>query len=231
MRTVGLIGGIGPESTVDYYRAIIAAYRERQPDGSYPSVVINSIDAKRMLDAFAAGELAAVTDYLVTEVERLAGAGVTVGLLAANTPHLVFDEVQRRSPIPLVSIVEATCAAVQALGLTRLGLFGTRFTMQGRFYPDVLAKAGVAIVVPDAVEQAYIHDKYMSELVKGILLPETREQLLAIVERMKTEDRIDGVILGGTELPLILRAPAASGIPLLDTTQIHAKALVARASS
>jgi aspartate racemase len=231
MTTVGIVGGIGPESTVDYYRAIIAAYRERQPDGSYPSIVLNSIDAKRMLDYFAAGDREQATDYLVAEVERLARAGVTVGLLAANTPHLVFDEVQRRSPIPLVSIVEATCAVALALGLTRLGLFGTRFTMQGRFYPDVFAKAGVAIVMPDAAEQSYIHDKYMSELVNGILLPETREQLLAIVDRMKTEDRIDGVILGGTELPLILRAPSASGIPLLDTTQIHAQALVARASS
>jgi aspartate racemase len=229
VKTVGLIGGIGPESTVDYYRAIIAAYRERQSDGSYPSIVINSIDAKRMLDAFAANELAAVTAFLAAEVERLAAAGVSVGLLAANTPHIVFDEVQRQSPIPLVSIVEATCEAVQALGLARPGLLGTRFTMQGRFYPEVFAKAGIALVVPDPDEQAYIHDKYMNELVRGLLIPETRERLLAIIDRMKTRDGIDGVILGGTELPLILRADSASGIPLLDTTQIHAKALVVRA--
>ena len=231
MKTVGIVGGIGPESTVDYYRAIIAAYRERQSDGSYPSVVINSIDAKRMLDAFAANELPAVTAFLAAEVERLAAAGVSVGLLAANTPHIVFDEVQRQSPIPLVSIVQATCEAVQALGLARPGLLGTRFTMQGRFYPDVFSKAGITLVLPDPDEQAYIHDKYMNELVRGVLMPETRERLLAIIDRMKTCDGIDGVILGGTELPLILRTATASGIPLLDTTQIHAKALVARASA
>ena len=101
--------------------------------------------------------------------------------------------------------------------------------MQGRFYQDVFEPAGLALVVPDESEQAYIHDKYMNELVKGVLLPETRERLLAIVEQMKARDGIDAVILGGTELPLMLRDDVASGIPLLDTTVIHAKAIVARA--
>ena len=93
--------------------------------------------------------------------------GRSVGLLAANTPHIVFDEIRRRSPIPLVSIVEATCEAARPLGLKRLGLFGTRFTMQGNFYPDVFSEAEIALVVPQPDEQAYIHDKYMGELVKG----------------------------------------------------------------
>jgi aspartate racemase len=229
MKTIGVIGGIGPESTVDYYRAIIAAYRERQPDGSYPSIIINSIDLKKMIELVGGNELDQVTDYLVCEVERLAGAGADIALLAANTPHLVFDEVQSRSPLPLVSIVQATCQAATALGLKRPGLFGTRFTMQGRFYPDAFSKAGIELVVPNDTERAYIHDKYMGELVKGIFPAETRERLLAIIDRMKTRDGIDAVILGGTELPLILRDATASGIPLLDTTQIHAKAIVDRA--
>jgi aspartate racemase len=229
MKTIGIIGGIGPESTVAYYRAIISAYRERRPDGTYPSIIINSIDLKKMLELVGGNQLDEVTDYLVCEIERLAGAGAAVGLLAANTPHLVFDEVQRRSPLPLVSIVQATCDAARALGLKRPGLFGTRFTMQGRFYPDAFSKAGIELVVPDDTERAYIHDKYMGELVKGIFPPETREHLLAIIDRMKTRDGIDAVILGGTELPLILGDGAASGIPLLDTTQIHAKAIVDRA--
>jgi aspartate racemase len=210
---------------------MIAAYRERQPDGSYPAIVINSIDATTLLGLLAAGELAKVADYLVAEVERLEHAGVGCALLAANSPHVVFDEVQRRSRLPLVSIVEATRDEAMRLGLTRPGLFGTRFTMQGRFYPDAFEKAGLTLVVPDAAEQAYIHDKYMSELLKGILLPATRERLLAIVAQMKARDGIDAVILGGTELPLILRDTSASGIPLLDTTQIHAKAIVARAAA
>jgi aspartate racemase len=226
MKTIGIVGGIGPESTVDYYRAVISAYRERQPDGSYPSIIINSIDLKKMIDLMGGNQLDTVTDYLVCEIQRLAGAGAHIGLVAANTPHVVFDEVQSRSPIPLVSIVQATCDAAKALGLKRPGLFGTRVTMQGRFYPDAFSKAGIELVVPDDTERAYIHDKYMGELVKGIFPAETREHLLAIIDRMKQRDGIDAVILGGTELPLILRDATASGIPLLDTTQIHAKAIV-----
>ena len=228
MKTAGIIGGIGPESTIEYYRSIIVSYRERKQDGSYPSIIINSIDLKKMLDLIGASELAEVTEYLAEEVRKLARAGADVGLLAANTPHVVFDEICRQSPIPLLSIVKATCEAAKASGLKRVGLFGTRFTMQGRFYPEVFSSERIQIVAPDEDEQAYIHDKYMNELVEGVFLPETRERLLTIVDRLKERDGIEGLILGGTELPLILRDSTTTGIPFLDTTQIHVKALVAQ---
>jgi aspartate racemase len=204
MKTVGIIGGIAPESTIEYYRLIIASYREQKQDGSYPAILINSIDLKKMLDLIEAGALGEVTTYLVGEVQKLASAGADFGLLASNTPHIVFDEIRRRSPIPLISIVEATCTTAKALGLKRVGLFGTRFTMQGRFYPDVFSTEGITLVLPDEDEQAYIHEKYLGELVNGIFLPETRERLLKIVDRLREREAIDGLILGGTELPLIL---------------------------
>jgi len=229
MKPIGVVGGIGPESTIDYYRAMIAAYRERRPDGSYPAIVISSVDASAMLGALAKGDFETVTNMMVAELERLERAGSGVALLAANSPHIVFDQVQRRSPLPLVSIVEATRDEAVRLGLKRLALFGTRYTMQGHFYQDVFGAAGLALVVPDEAEQTTIHDKYMNELVKGVLVAETRERLLGIVAQLKAREGIDGVILGGTELPLILRDTTASGIPLLDTTVIHAKAIVARA--
>jgi aspartate racemase len=116
----------------------------------------------------------------------------------------------------------------QVMGLKRLGLFGTLFTMQGQFYPEVFSKAGMALVKPDGGEQAYIHNKYMSEMVQGTFLPETRERLLAIVDRLREREGIDGIILGGTELPLILRDDAREGVRFLDTTRIHVKAIVAR---
>ena len=226
MKTVGIIGGIGPESTIAYYRLIMALYRERKPDGSYPSILINSIDLKKMLDLIGANELEHVTRYLVEEVQRLARAGADFGVLAANTPHIVFDDIQRRSSIPLISLIEATCQAAQALGLKRVGLFGTQFTMQGRFYPDVFSKEGITLAIPEPDERTYIHDKYLSELVNSIFLPETRRQLLAIIERMIERQRIQGLILGGTELPLILQDGMYMGIPFLDTTQIHVKRIV-----
>jgi aspartate racemase len=228
MATLGIVGGIGPESTIEYYRALLAGYRERHGSASAPSIVINSIDAYQMLGLFGAGRLAEAVDYLVIELHRLGDAGADLGIVAANTPHVVFDELQARSPIPLVSIVTATRDAVQAGGWRRPGLFGTRFTMGGRFYPDVFTPAGIEIVVPEESDQAYIHDKYMTELLRNEFLDETRSGLLAIVERVKKDRAIDAVILGGTELPLILRGREAHGIPLLDTTRIHAQAAVDR---
>jgi aspartate racemase len=228
MQTAGIIGGIGPEATVDYYRSIVAAYRAGKPDGDYPAVIINSIQLNRMLDLVEANALDALTGYLLSEVQKLANAGADFGLLASNTPHIVFDEIRLRSPIPLISIVEATCDAAKALGLKKLGLLGSRFTMQGRFYPQVFSNAGISLVIPEHEEQAYIHDKYMNELVNGIFLPDTRDRLLGIVDRLKEREKIQGLILGGTELPLILREVPDRGIPFLDTTQIHVKAIVER---
>ena len=227
MKTLGIIGGLGPESTVDYYRLIIAAYRQQKQDGSYPAIIINSIDLQKVRDLVTANALAELTECLVAEVQRLARAGADFGLFAANTPHIVFDDVRRQSPIPLLSIVEATCEAAKALGLKKLGLLGTRFTMQGRFFPDVFSEAAITLAVPTEDEQAYVHDKYMGELVNGIFRAETRERLLQIIDRLKQREGIEGVILGGTELPLLLR-DASHDIPFLDTTEIHVRAAVAQ---
>lgn len=227
MKTLGIIGGIGPESTIVYYRSIVATYREQKRDGSYPSIVINSVDLTKMLGLIGANQFIEVTEYLVNEVKKLAQAGADFGLLAANTPHIVFNDIQNQSPIPLVSIVDVACQETQRLGLKKVGLFGIRFTMQGNFFPDVFSKAGIELSVPTSDEQDYIHDKYLNELVPGILLPETRERLLGIVGRMKDEQGIEGLILGGTELPLILKDTQYNGLPFLDTTQIHVKHAVA----
>jgi aspartate racemase len=231
MKTIGIIGRIGPESTIEYYRTIIAAYAERIPDGSYPPIIINSIDLKKLLEFLTANEPAKMTEFLLNEIQRLARAGAECGLVAANSPHVVFEDVRRQSPIPLISIVEATCEAAKVLGLRKLGLFGTRYTMQGRFYSDVFSRDGIVIAVPDAQDQAYIHHIYFHELVKGTVLPETSERLLAIVDRLKEREGIKGLILGGTELSLILRDPMIRDIPALDTTRIHAMAIVATAFS
>ncbi|HYX69863.1 MAG TPA: amino acid racemase [Terriglobales bacterium] len=226
MKLAGIIGGTGPESTIDYYRQIIAVYRQQRPDGSYPPMLINSIDLKRAVDLVTAGDLAGLTAYLVEAFERLARAGADFGLISANTPHIFFDEVRRRSPLPLISIVETTCRAVRAQGLQKVGLLGTRFTMTAGFYQKPFSEQGIALVVPGEAERAWVHEIYMGELVNGIFLPATRERLLRVIEDMRQRDAIQGVILGGTELPLILR-DAACPVPLLDTTRIHVQEIVA----
>ncbi|MGC2694891.1 MAG: amino acid racemase [Candidatus Angelobacter sp.] len=229
MKTIGIIGGIGPESTIDYYKRLLAGARERDPGGPALAIIINSIDLQKGLALLGANQLPELTEYLVPEIRRLANAGADFAFLAANSPHIVFDDVARLSPLPLISIVEATCAEARKRGLTKLGLLGTRFTMQGRFYPDVFSRNGVALAVPTAAEQDFIHDKYLNELIPGQFLPQTRDRLLAVARRMKQEDGIEALILGGTELPLILTDSSLVGIPFLDTTQIHVDAVLERA--
>src|SRR3954469_1048038 len=227
MKTIGIIGGIGPESTVDYYQRIVAAWRERRPDGSYPLIVINSINLTKMVELLNRNELAELTRRLVEEVEKLARAGADFGLFSSNTPHIVFDDIARQSSIPLISIVETTCAAAKKLGLKKLGLFGSGFTMKASFYPEVFAKAGMEVVSPSKEEREEFHRTYMAELVNGIFKDETRHRFLALGERLKQEHAIDGLILGGTELPLLLREPKYLGIPFLNTTQIHVERAMA----
>ena len=228
MKTLGIVGGIAPASTIEYYRMLFAAYQARRPDGSAPPVIINSIDMQTMLRLIAADALDEVTMYLVGEVEKLARAGAEVALFASNTPHVVFDAVQAQSRVPLVSIIDTAFAEARRMGLTRVGLLGTRFTMQGTAYPRVFTRGGIAVVVPDVADLDYVHGKYMGELVKAVFLPETRAGILGVVDRLRARHGIDGVILGGTELPLILRDVSDVGIPFLDTGRIHVEAALDR---
>ncbi len=226
MKTLGLVGGIGPESTIEYYRFILEGCRARVPDGNAPHLIIDSIDVNRGLALLSANDLTGLAAYLSKSIDRLARAGCDLALIAANTPHIVFDEVQERASIPMLSIVQATCEHASALGLQRFVLLGTGFTMRARFYAEMFARAGLELISPPENDLDFIHAKYVGELLKNKFLPETRSAILEIIERMRREDRIEGVILGGTELPLILRGAESEGLPFLDTTMIHVRAAV-----
>lgn len=226
MRTSGMIGGLGPESTVDYYRSIIARFRARKPDGGYPHLIVNSLDVEKGIAMLDAGRLDELADYLAAGVESLARAGADFAFIAANTPHLVFDEVQRRSAIPLLSIVRAASDHAQMLGLKKVGLLGTRFTMRASFYPEEFQRAGIAVARPTESEQEFIHRKYIDELLNNQFLPETRTEIARIARRMKAEDRVEALVLAGTELPLLLRDSGTTEIEFLDTAVIHVEAIV-----
>jgi len=224
MKILGMVGGIAPESTIEYYRLLIAGYRERVSDESYPHILINSIDVNKVLALAAQRKLSELAEYLLESLLQLERAGADFAILASNTPHIVFDQISVRSPIPLISIVQAACDFARSRDMRRLGLFGTRSTMQGGFYQEVFAKAGITVVIPEMQEQDFIHEKYVGELVNGIFLPETRERLLSIASTLRERHSIDGLILGGTELPLLLRDGSEIGISLLDTSRIHVNA-------
>src|SRR5262249_40865741 len=143
-------------------------------------ILINSIDVNKVLALAAQRKLSELAEYLLESLLQLERAGADFAILASNTPHIVFDQISVRSPIPLISIVQAACDFARSRDLRRLGLFGTRSTMQGGFYQEVFAKAGITVVTPEVQEQDFIHEKYVGELVNGIFLPETRERLLSI---------------------------------------------------
>lgn len=227
MKIGGIVGGIGPESTIDYYRLTLAAWRERTKDISNPPLIINSIDLETLRVLFEEKRYPEIVDVLAQAAERLVRAGATVGLLAANTPHIVFDNLQKRCPLPLISIVEAVRDEATRMGVKRVGLLGTGFTMQAPMYPDAFAKKGIEVFVPSAERRAYIHEIYFGELVKGIFLPQTTDKLTAIIQEMKDEHGIQGLILGGTELPLALRGRDGEGVPFLDTAKIHVEKFIA----
>jgi aspartate racemase len=218
MKTIGIVGGIGPESTIDYYRILVGA--------GHTKILINSVAVQALLGMMMSGDTTGVADYLCDAVDVLAKAGADVAIIAANTPHVAFDEVQRRSRIPMVSIVDAVARHVKAAGMTVAGLLGTRFTMEGSFYPAVFARHGLSVVPPAPPDLEYVHDKYIGEFLKNQFLPETRDGVLQVIDRMHRDLGVQAVILGGTELPILLRADAHNGVVLLDTTKIHADAVL-----
>ena len=229
MTTVGIVGGLGPQSTIDYYRRILEGWKREDPSTS-PSIVIDSLDVQLGL-CLVEHDRPALVEYLSASLRRLAGAGADFAAMAANTPHVVYDDLIARSPIPMVSIVEATAEEAQRRGLKRVAILGTRFTMEGSFYPDTCARYGIAVVAPQAKEREWIHQRYIGEMLKGDFRDETRQGVISVIARLRDEETIDGVILGGTELTLLLSGPVIAGIPALDTTELHVSAIVKRLRS
>jgi len=226
MKTIGIIGGLGPESTLDYYKGIITRFQDDHPDQAYPQIVVYSADLNTFISLMEQQEWQKITDYLSERISALAQAGSDFAAIASNTPHVVFDEVSVKSPIPLLSIVEETCKKAMNMGLTKIGLLGTKFTMESDFYKRPFVSRGMEIVVPEEADRALIHERLFSEIELGIIKDTTRAELLGIVKKMVEINAIDSLILGCTELPLILTKDEF-GIPFLNTSAIHVESIVA----
>ena len=225
-KVIGIIGGIAPPSTIDYYQKIILGFQERGKTSQYPSILINSIDMTRMLELVAKKEHNALVDYISGEIQKLRDGGADFAAMASNTPHIVFERLQKRSTIPLISIVDVTVAFAKKLGLKKLGLFGTKSTMQGGFYQAGFSREGIEIITPSLEAQNYIHDKYMNEFVKGIFLAETKKKLIDITREIIKLNSIEGLVLGGTELPFVLKEKDFENFVLLNTTEIHVDSIL-----
>ncbi len=230
MKKIALVGGIGPEGTVDYYRGIIAACRADYDELGYPEMVIESLDLKPMLALAEAGNWERISQIVAMKFETARVAGADFGAIAANTPHKVFASIQAATSLPLISIVTATCKAVRDSGLRRAGLLGTAFTMQSGFYFEEFSRAGIELVTPDKPDRDYMHEKLFTEIEHGIARPETRQGFLDIVERFVRDNEIQGVVSACTEFPLVMQA-SDFAIEWFDTAAIHIASIVDYAKS
>ncbi|MCB2193110.1 MAG: amino acid racemase [Deltaproteobacteria bacterium] len=225
MRKIGLIGGLGPESTLYYYKAIISAFAAAGAGYNYPEIFIHSLSLGPVMRWANAGKWGRVAELLQAGVQALHRAGAQFAAIASNTPHLAFKRVSTSSPLPLISIVQVTVERAVAMGLKRPGLLGTRLTMGSQLYQESFAPRGMEVAVPPPQDQEVIQKRLDTEIELGIFKDSTRDELLNIVSRMKRKQGIDSVILGCTELPLILGRDEL-GLPFLNTSAIHVAAIV-----
>ena len=221
-KRIGILGGMSPESTTEYYEYITRTYTQRFGDYGYPEIIIYSVSFQPYVDWPNEERWDLVARGLGEAAQRLEAAGADFILIATNTMHLVFDEVQASVRVPMLSLLDAVGEAILARGIGTVGLLGTKFTMEKTFYQEALAQKGIAVLVPDAGDRAYVNDVIYNELVAGQIHDESRAGYVGVIERL-AERGAEGVILGCTEIPLLV-SEADVGLPLFDTTTIHAEA-------
>ena len=228
-KTIGILGGMSPESTVEYYQYITRTYTERFGDYGYPEVIIYSVCFQPYVDWPREDRWDLVAQGLAEATRRLEAAGADFVVIATNTMHIVFDQVQAAAAVPLLSLLDAVGEAIQGQGITTVGLLGTRFTMEKPFYQDALAEKGITVLVPEADDRQYVNRVIYEELVAGQTRAESRAGFVAIAERLAARGA-EGIILGCTEIPLLV-SEADVRLPLFDTTTIHAEAALRYAIS
>lgn len=225
MKKLGLVGGTGPESTIPYYRDIVYGVQKRLARPVFPPVVIDSIDVFQVLAFCRSRDYRGLAGYVSRSISALAAAGADFAALTGNTPHIVFQELSRRSPIPLISSVDTACRAARDRGFRKLLLLGTAFTMEEDFFKAPFRAAGIQLVLPPPEARRWIHEKISSELELGIKKADTLDGFRRIIQSARERDGAEAVILGCTELPLLL-SDEVSPLPCLDTLSIHVSALI-----
>jgi aspartate racemase len=225
MKKVGIVGGLGPESTLEYYRGIIDAFKPTFSLYGFPEIAIESIDMRSFMHHIEKSGWDTIAAFIASKFEALRVSGADFGVIASNTPHKVFDAIQAQTFLPLLSIVDATLNYSKKRDYRKLCLLGTKVTMGEDFFRYIFEKENIKLVVPDAKEQDYIQQKLFSEIEFGIINEETKKQFLAIIERIVEQENVEGVILGCTELPLIIKSDDIK-VQYIDTTQIHIASIV-----
>jgi len=222
MKVIGILGGLAPESTREYYDNIIKKYYERKGDYNYPEIIIYSVNFQRYMEWQNSGNWQAAAVDMTKSISALQRAGAQFAIIATNTMHKVFEEVQSGSEIQLLSIMTATADVIEARGFSKVGLLGTIFTMKESFYKDALNARGIDVLVPSEADMEFINRVIYDELTKGEFNSSSRSQFVEIVKKLVAQGA-EGVILGCTEIPLLISEKDCD-VPLFNTGLIHAEA-------
>lgn len=224
MKTIGLIGGMSWESTVTYYQLINEAVHKRLGGLHSAKIVLWSVEFDEIEKCQSCGDWAKSASILSETAKGLEKAGADVILICTNTMHKVADEVAASVRVPLLHIADATFDALQKRAIHRVGLLGTKYTMQQDFIKGKLKERGLEVLVPESEDMEMINSVIFNELCVGKILPESKEKFLKVIEKLKAQGA-EGVILGCTEIGLLIHQ-ADTDLPVFDTTEIHAKAAV-----
>jgi len=219
MKKIGILGGMSYESTIKYYDLILQKYYEKYNDYNYPEILIYSLNFQKVIDYELGNDTAKYVDYLMSGINSLENVGVDFIIMAANSPHAVYDDIIQKTNLPVLSIVEATAEKALEMELNKLLLIGIKFTMQSSFYQRIFENSNMQVITPEDIEQDLIDQIIFDELVIGKFKDESKQKLLEIIHNYE----VDGVILGCTELPLIFHKNDST-IKLLDTIEIHVEA-------
>ena len=227
MLTIGLLGGMSWESSIEYYRLVNELVRDRSGGLHSAQCVLYSIDFAPIEAMQADGRWDEAARVLASAAQAVEAAGADLLVLCTNTMHKVADDVQTAIGIPLLHIADITATAVTEAGLRHVGLLATAYTMEQRFYRERLERHGLEITIPDAEDRATVHRIIYDELCQGIIRDESRQQYRGIIARLVSQG-VEGVILGCTEIELLI-SPADVTVPVFPTTRLHAEAAVAQA--
>jgi len=222
MKSIGLIGGLSYVSTIEYYRYINELANEKLGGNETVKIIMYSVNFGEIKVLTEAGDWEKISGIICKVAQTIEQGGASCLLIGANTMHKIADEVQAAIKIPVIHIAEAVAKTILKNGLKKVGLLGTRYTMQLGFYTERLAKYGIETIIPEQEDVEYINYTIYNEFSKNLFLPETKAAYLKIISKLK-ERGAEGIILGCTEIPLLLKQSDCE-ILLLDTAKIHSNA-------
>lgn len=220
MKKVGIVGGLGPASTIDYYRDIIENYRKVNGDDIYPEIVIDSVNMGELIKGIETQNFNAVARQILNSISNLVKAGASFAVIASNTPHIVWDLIKDKTSIPLISIVDATCDYIVQQSYSKVLIFATKYTMKNGLYSKAFTKRNIDWILPNEEDIEILGDIIYPNLENGIVIEEDKQKMISIAEKYIGKHGADSILLGCTEIPLMIK-PYDVSVPLINTTTIH----------